>query len=477
MADGRTPAVERSEQSERVTESALTISGGLHGITDFEHWWSDRTTRADARRIPLEELSEWRTEVGTGRISHNTGQFFSVEGLDVTAEGSPVPHWQQPIIVQPETGILGLLATDVDGVLHFLLQAKAEPGNRNGVQLSPTVQATRSNYTGVHRGSSVPYLSYFQSPPPDRVLVDVRQSEQGSWFYRKRNRNMILRVPEYVEATEGFYWLTLGQIYALLAEEDLVNMDMRSVLSCLTAAVGLTPSLLPRGVNAFQDALVRSLSRTSVPIHTDQEILGWITDIRGREHMRVEKVSLDGLHGWHRGEGRISHESGRFFDVIGVEVTAVGREVRQWAQPMVAPNGTGVIAFLTAEFDGVLHVLTHQRAEPGFLDVTELAPTVQCVPESYEVLSAQARPPYLDAVLGAAPDRVRYDVLLSEEGGRFHHALNRYLVVEAEDPSADVPFDYHWMTPRQLLDLLSHSHYVNVQARTLLACLGSLAVR
>ena len=156
MADRQTPAAARSESSERVTESALTVSGRFHGIADFERWWSDRTTRADARPIPLEELPEWRIEAGTGRLRHSSGRFFSIEGLDVVAEDSPVSHWQQPIIVQPETGILGLLATEVDDVLHFLLQAKAEPGNRNGVQLSPTVQATRSNYTGVHRGSSVP---------------------------------------------------------------------------------------------------------------------------------------------------------------------------------------------------------------------------------------------------------------------------------------------------------------------------------
>ena len=32
------------------------------------------------------------------------------------------------------------------------MQAKVEPGNINSIQLSPTLQATRSNYTKAHGG-------------------------------------------------------------------------------------------------------------------------------------------------------------------------------------------------------------------------------------------------------------------------------------------------------------------------------------
>ena len=51
--------------------------------------------------------------------------------------------WDQPIIDQPEIGFLGILCKEIKGSLHFLLQAKIEPGNKNFVQLSPTLQATR----------------------------------------------------------------------------------------------------------------------------------------------------------------------------------------------------------------------------------------------------------------------------------------------------------------------------------------------
>ena len=68
-------------------------------------------------------------------------------------------------------------------------------------------------------------------------------------------------------------------------------------------------------------------------------------------------------------------------------------------------------------------------------------------------------------------------VVLSEEGGRFHHARNRYLVVEAPDgvDATAESASFRWVTLRQLAGLLPHSHYLNVQARSLVACLHSLA--
>ncbi|MGO4418595.1 NDP-hexose 2,3-dehydratase family protein, partial [Streptomyces sp. MCAF7] len=66
----------------------------------------------------------------------------------------------------------------------------------------------------------------------------------------------------------------------------------------------------------------------------------------------------------------------------------------------------------------------------------------------------------------------------SEEGGRFLNADSRTLVVEVDGDSGGAPLDpppgYRWATPAQLRSLVRHGHYVNVQARTLLACLGAM---
>ncbi|MFD0395273.1 NDP-hexose 2,3-dehydratase family protein [Streptomyces nogalater] len=197
--------------------------------------------------------------------------------------------------------------------------------------------------------------------------------------------------------------------------------------------------------------------------------------MRTRTEVRTEMVPLDGLRSWRRTDERISHEDGGFFDVIGVRVRTRGREVAEWTQPMIEPHAKGVVAFLVRPIEGVLHVLVHARVEPGYVDIVELAPTVQCTPDSYERLPARARPLFLDEVLPARADRVRFDAELSEEGGRFYHARNRYLVAETDLAAGFDHPDFRWVTLAQLVELLRHSHYVNIQARSLVACLYGLA--
>ncbi|MEU5158457.1 NDP-hexose 2,3-dehydratase family protein [Streptomyces sp. NPDC020875] len=454
------------------TESAVSPAGTFHP------WLAEQARRSpmDVQRRPLDALEGWSTDPRTGDIRHHSGGFFRVGGLSVRHDGAAVPRWDQPIIHQPEVGVLGLLVKEFDGVPHALVQAKVEPGNHNHHQLSPTVQATRSNYTRLHGGRAVPYLEYFRERGRGRIVADVRQSEQGAWFYRKRNRNVVVAVTEDVELLEGFRWLPIGRLHQLLREGDFVNMDTRTVLSCLPLTSPSDPPARPAGPDTgFLAALARSDSAGAEPLHRDEDVLSWITDRRAAEPLLTRTVPLNSLASWHRTPDRLHHERGHFFDVIGVRVSA-DREVASWDQPMLAPRETGVAAFVVRRFEGTLHVLGKLRFEPGYADVAEIGPTVQCAPGNHSHLPARDRPSFLETVLAADPSAIRYDGTLSEEGGRFHHARNRYLVIEADVSPGDVPDgeSYRWLTLAQLRGLLRHSHYLNIQARTLVACLGGL---
>ncbi|UED88214.1 NDP-hexose 2,3-dehydratase family protein [Streptomyces profundus] len=424
-----------------------------------------------AEPVPLDRLDGWDHTPDGAALAHRSGGFFRVVGVSVDMPDGAVPRWSQPIIHQPETGILGFLVREFDGVPHLLAQLKPEPGNRNGLQISPTVQATHSNYTGLHRGRRVPYLEHFLDPPPGRVLADVRQSEQGAWFLGKRNRNMVVETTADVEVLDGFQWLTLGQLHGLLSVDDMVNMDSRTVLSCLP----FSGAGAPTAGSGFGAALDRSCGPEGGALHSTTDLLSWVTGARSVARGSTTRAPLRSLPGWRQADGRISHEDGLFFDVIGVRVEAAGREVDRWSQPMLAARGTGLVALLVAEFGGVLHLLLNLRPEPGLLDGPELAPTVQCTPDTYARLPADARPVFLDEILAAGPERVRFDAVQSDEGGRFYHTASRHLVVET-DPLPEPP-GFRWMTLRQAQELLRHSNYLNVQARSLLACLRSLTGR
>ncbi|MGW6582571.1 NDP-hexose 2,3-dehydratase family protein [Streptomyces globisporus] len=442
----------------RLAASAAATTGAALRTDDLAQWLEERRRahRFRVDRIVFDALDGWSFEEPTGNLVHRSGRFFSIGGLHVVTGEGPYREWHQPIISQPEVGILGLLVKEFDGVLHFLMQAKMEPGNRNLLQLSPTVQATRSNYTKVHRGADVKYIEYFTGPGRGQVITDVLQSEHGSWFFRKSNRNMIVEAVGDVPLHDDFCWLTLGQIGELLHEDNVVNMDARTVLACAPLADGGQGALL-----------------------SDVELLSWFTAERSRHDVHAERVPLAGLPGWVRGESAVRHEEGRYFDVVAVSVQAGNREVSGWTQPLFEPRGTGVAAFLTRRIGGVRHVLAHARVEGGFLDTVELGPTVQYTPDNHAHLTGEDRPPFLDAVLAADRSRILYEAVHSEEGGRFLNAESRYLLVEADEAQAplDPPPGFQWVTPDQLGALVQHGHYVNVQARTLLACLTAAGAR
>jgi oxidase EvaA len=461
----------------RIARSAATTRGSVMRTEDFPAWLDERRRANDFRvdRIPFAELDGWSFQEGTCNLVHRSGRFFAVEGLHVTCDTGLFRDWYQPIIKQPEVGILGILVKEFDGVLHCLMQAKMEPGNPNLLQLSPTVQATRSNYTKVHHGADVKYLEYFTQPRSGRVLSDMLQSEHGSWFYHKSNRNMIVEAIGEVPVHEDFVWLTFGQLAELLHRDNVVNMDSRTVLA--TAPMAATGTWAEEEVT-FAAALDRSRDQSAGALHSDTELRSWFTAERSRHDVDAERIPLTGLPGWKRGESSIEREDGRYFRVVALSVTAGNREVTGWTQPMIEPCGRGVSAFLACIIEGVLHVLVHARVEGGFLDTIELGPTVQYTPGNYDHLAEEERPPFLDLVLSANPARVRYEAVHAEEGGRFLNAESRYLVVEVFEGEAAAALEpvegYRWVTPGQLSSLVRHSHYVNVQARTLLACLNAM---
>ena len=79
----------------------------------------------------------------------------------------------------------------------------------------------------------------------------------------------------------------------------------------------------------------------------------------------------------------------------------------------------------------------------------------------------------LDVVLTAPPEQIRFSAFQSEEGGRFYREQNRNLVIEVgEEFPVEVAGSFVWMTMSQIRELIKVNNYFNVEARSLVSCLG-----
>lgn len=459
-------------------KSALTKEGKHLSTADVMNWinYQNRKVKVAVTETKFSELGEWHYSYNEGVLRHSSGKFFTIEGINVTTNWGPVHNWQQPIINQPEIGYLGFIIKYFDGILHFLLQAKIEPGNVNCVQLSPTLQATKSNYTRVHKGNAPSYLSYFTNALPHQIVVDQLQSEQGARFLKKRNRNIMILIDANIPIEDNFIWLTLGQIKDLMSIDNIVNMDTRTVLS------GIHYGEYERDVanlfcafyendskHDYYKLALKSALTVNNSLNSIDSIIAKLTQLKSQYELNIDKIPIKQIKNWDFTDSEIYHLERKYFRIIAVDVEIENREVVKWSQPMVQPMQEGLCAFVCKEIGGILHFAVQAKLECGNHDIIEFAPTVQCLTGNYRDISSESLP-FLDVVLKAPKENIVYDTYQSEEGGRFYKEQNRNMIVMVDQKHPEeLPNNYVWMTLNQMMLFLKFNNFFNIQARSLIA--------
>lgn len=462
-------------------KSALSFDNPFINTQAVINWVREQNNNVsvEINKIRFSDLKLWHFDNHNSRLQHKTGKFFSIDGIRINTNWGNVQTWDQPIINQPEIGYLGFITKEFNGVLHFLLQAKIEPGNINFVQLSPTLQATKSNYTQAHQGKSPAYLDYFVNAKPTQILLDQLQSEQGARFLRKRNRNIIIKIEEEINLLENFVWLTLAQIKELMKIDNLVNMDTRTVISGIPYGIYsdlqidlfsfLNKQQLP---NSVESRMLKSMLSSESAINSFDSIIKFVTRHKCFFELNIEKIPLNAINNWNINEYAIEHNENKYFKIIAVEVSIGNREVSKWTQPMIEPAQEGICAFVCKEINGVLHFAVQAKLECGNFDIIEFAPTVQCLTGDYRDYNSSDIP-YLDYVLNIEREKIVLDNLQSEEGGRFYKEQNRNMIVVAGDEISEIlPENFIWMTLNQLNSFIKFNNYLNIQARSLIAAVS-----
>jgi len=462
------------------------ISASRHDDAHVDDWLATARRRATLRtsRIAITALDRWHLDEETGNIQHDAGRFFTVLGARIRRRhGFDETVWDQPFIDQPEVGILGILAAEFDGVLHFCLQAKEEPGNIDAVQLSPTVQATFSNYTLSHGGKAPEHVDLFLRPSAGDITFSRLQTEDGGRFLFKSNRNMIVRCdPAKTDLPPGrFIWLTLRQIARLMRRDNVINACTRSVLSGLLNAGTICRSdlkhvLRDEGLDTAAD--VNAWTADERAVRTDWEptirdLLGWYDEQKAITHIHIKRVPLASLWDWRFNRpGHFVHRNNRFFRVIGIRVASKDREISSWTQPILENPREGIIGLLIKNDGGRTYVLLQAKAEPGNHPCVQIAPTVQFTPANYIDNLRLARPFLFNEFRRPRMGRIVVDSRQSEEGARFYRESHRHRIIEIPaDLELELPANYRWFSMEAVRFYLHLGETVNSCARSILACL------
>ena len=455
-----------------IIKSWVSSEGKANTIDEILLWIENRnkTVEVYIRKNCLSESKFWFYDEQLGTIHNQNNSFFSISGFQKKQQDGNI--LQQPVILQQEIGFLGIICQEIDGIMHFLMQAKIEPGNINKIQISPTIQATKSNFTQKHGGAKPPYLEYFENASKYEIIVDQIQSEQSSRFYKKRNRNILIRVDEQIEVLPSHKWMTLGQIKKLMRVDNLVNMDTRTVLSCIPYyKLELDQQTKSELCKNFQDkALFRSIfepkTKNIIP-----EIYQYINNYKMFFADEGELIPLHSMKDWKIDDDIIYHVSEYPYQVIFCDIAMEGREVKQWTQPLFEAMGIATFGLICCEYNGVLKFLVRAMPELGCFDSLELGPTVQreaiLLPGHEETEIDKFFFNHLKQGKG-----VFFDHLLSEEGGRFYHEQNRNVLMKVDaEELPNLPDGYFWTDYRTLNELVQVNNTLNIQLRNLLSLL------
>ncbi len=457
----------------QLIESWATVENPFNSTEEILSWieGKNRDVRVRITKVPYDYSGEdWHYDRERGEIRNRTRSFFQIRGLRKTVDDRLV--LEQPIIIQDEIGYLGIICKEFDGVLYFLMQAKIEPGNVNKIQISPTIQATKSNFMQAHGGRTPSYLEYFSNKHDYEIIVDQIQSEQSSRFFGKRNRNIIIVVNEEVDVLDTHRWMTLGQIKQLMRYDNLVNMDTRTVISCIPFSLRdysykeLSHIRTLFGQESFYNSVFFGNSGPDI-----NKIYQYINDIKMLDHSEVELVDLRDLASWEQRDGEICAKGRASFKIVFCDIEIEGREVRRWQQPLLEATGQSVFGLIYCIDDNVQKFLIHTKSEVGCFDKIEVGPSVQLEPmddpssSPVDVLFTRN----LEDGTG-----VEFSGLFSEEGGRFFHEQNRNVIMRVErgDLPDPLPDGYFWADFQTLNVLIQFNNCLNIQLRNLLSILS-----
>lgn len=442
-------------------------------------WLEDSRRASDmqVREIPRSISREW---VFDGqRLYRASGGFFSIVGAALEILGKRQTRLDQPLIEQPEIGILGFLIRTLDETPQLLVQAKPEPGNMGLVQAAPSVQATQSNYRRRHGGKATPFLDYFLSPRKAALVSESLQSEQGSRFLEKYNRNMLVEVAgeELLEETPAHRWFPVCDLLPLLIRDFRINTDARSVLATAPwrmLVTGRRPFDRWRHRGGPGEALLRSFEASEEEsAHPKSWITKRLCALRATAGFSTAVVGLKDLTGWEMTDTVIRAVQRDRFEVGQFAVETSQREVPRWDQPLVIAPAEGEMILLCQERNGVLHFLFNARPEIGFREKFQYGPTIQ---EPGKGNEPQILPSLENQIASLKEALGRAEALLashhSDEGGRFFRCVSSYRIcLLPPGETVEEGENLCWMTLRQVASLMRLPGTFSNEARSLISML------
>ena len=388
-------------------------------------------------KVDINDTNGWI--LNSKKIYNKKKNFFSI--LPFSFNINKKKFWNQPLIVQKEVGILGILKKRYKSTDYYLLQAKIEPGNTDNIQLSPTVQATKSNYLRKHGGKKTKFLEYFvKKKPKAKIISNLKLSEQGTRYVGKHNKNILIDVNKIkLQKYSNFIWLTKKNLIYLLNKRNLLNMDTISVLSS----------------SIKQNKLDNPLNSLNI-------ILKQFNIFKKKFIISKKQIYFNKLKNWKIKKDRIFDLKNNFFSILFIKIKTNSREIESWHQPIISDHSKSFNGFLVKVQNNTVHYLLQITQEPGF-NSPKFTTTVNVKNFNFK---KNRNIKYMNHF---KKNNFKLDVINSDEGGRFFKNESRNIIcVLKKQININSSKNYIWASHNQVINLINQNK-LSIEARNLFA--------
>ena len=413
---------------------------------NFQKWFNSqkKLNRIKIKTKKLNDLENWN--YSKKLIFHSSQRFFKIVGIEVKSNFAG-KNWDQPIIVQNEKGILGIIKNKK--TKKYLLQAKVEPGNKNKLQLSPTVQATKSNYQRIHGGKKTSYLNIFKT----NKIKFISQPEQGYRYLFKFNKNAIVEIKKKIQILKNFYWFSREDLKYLIKRKSVLNMDTVSVFS----------SFIKKNT-------------IDLPFKKMNEINNWIRQNDKIFKLKIKVKPLANLINWKVKSDTITHKNNKHFSIVGINIICNNREIKEWDQPIIKGKRLAFAGYLIKEFNKTDHYLCKYNKKPGLkkstLSCTINTSDLDNFNTNNHLISFEKK--MIRDFFFNKKKKIKkiFDNILSDEGGRFFHCEIKYKALKLLNKTkVKIPSNYFWISQNQMIEMIKRKK-LDIEARLLFGCVN-----
>ena len=196
-----------------------------HKINDYK-MFSDN----EMHITKLNSLDNW--ELKDDEIVCKNEYPFKVIFCDIEIEGREVKRWTQPLFQANGIATFGLIVTEDDGIMKFLVKMQPEIGAFDKIELGPTIQKEAG--ASFHYDEIEELFKRYLDEERD-ILFDSILSEEGGRFYHEENRNVIIYIDleKLKKLPHDYCLVSYKALNHLNMVNNCLNIQLRNLLSTL----------------------------------------------------------------------------------------------------------------------------------------------------------------------------------------------------------------------------------------------------